>query len=107
MKNLDVFLFFSLQILVILVILFCKFKPQYVGMTKRRICDRFNEHFSINSKSTNTGGIQFSATNHSSNNFEMVPIKQVYGFCSLEKNTILENLFCFRYQNVKCSCNCF
>ena len=57
----------------------CKFKPQYVGMTKRRICDRFNEHkFSINSKSTNTVGIHFSATNHSPNNFEMVPIEQVY-----------------------------
>ena len=48
-------------------------------MTKSRICDRFNEHkFSNNSKSTNTFGIQFSATNHSPNNFEMVPIEQVY-----------------------------
>ena len=34
--------------------------------------------FSINSKSTNTVGIHFSATNHSPNNFEMVPIEQVY-----------------------------
>ena len=51
---------------------------QYVGMTKRRMCDRFNEHkFSINSKSTNTVGIHFSATNHSRNYFEMVPIAQL------------------------------
>ena len=56
----------------------CKFKPQYIGMTKRRVSDRFNEHkYSINPESTKTVGIHFSATHHSPNNFEMIPFEQV------------------------------
>jgi len=47
-------------------------------MTKRRVCDRFNEHkFSIKPNSTKTVGIHFSSTHHSPNNFEMIPIEQV------------------------------
>ena len=56
----------------------CKFKPQYIGKTKRRICDRFNEHKqSIKPDSTKTVGIHFSSTCHGPNNFEMVPIEHV------------------------------
>ena len=52
----------------------CKFKPQYIGMTKRIVSYRFNEHkFSINPESTKTVGIHFSATHHNPNNFEMIP----------------------------------
>ena len=56
----------------------CTSKPQYVGKTKRRVCDRFNEHkCSIKPNSTKTVGIHFSATHHEPNDLEMVPLEKV------------------------------
>ena len=57
----------------------CKFKPQYIGMTKRRVSNRHK--YSINPESTKT------ATHHSPNNFCKLGAK-ILGFYFLVKNII-------------------
>ena len=56
----------------------CRLKPQYIGKTKNRICDRFNAHnSSIKPNSTKAVGIHFSSNGHQPNDFQMVPLEQV------------------------------
>ena len=56
----------------------CKFKPQYIGQTSRRICDRFNEHKnSISLTSTKSVGIHFSSNGHKASDLEIIPIEKV------------------------------
>ena len=55
----------------------CRLKPQFIGKTKNRICDRFNAHNSSNKpNSTKSEGIHFSS-NHHPKDFQMVPLEKV------------------------------
>jgi len=69
---------------------------QYIGETKRRLKDRFNEHrrtidYPDNKSKTTTAAGQFlSSPNHTANDMELIPIKKNLLFSSLLFSSLLE-----------------
>ena len=60
----------------------CKEKPQYIGETGRRACDRFQEHRGSitnpsQSNTTKPVGAHFQLPGHSINDLQIVPIEKV------------------------------
>ena len=56
----------------------CKSKPQYIGQTKRRVCDRFSEHKnSIKKDSNKPVGKHFSIPGHQQCDLQIIPFEEI------------------------------